>query len=79
MAKPTVCVFCGASPGKSPAHLAAARALATYFHENGISLVYGGGTTGLMGELARTLVSLSGPSAVEGIIPAPLMAQEQRA
>ena len=32
-----------------------------------------------MGELARTLVSLSGPSAVEGIIPAPLMAQEQRA
>ncbi|KFY92047.1 hypothetical protein V500_04345 [Pseudogymnoascus sp. VKM F-4518 (FW-2643)] len=79
MAKPTVCVFCGASPGKSPAHLAAARALATYFHENGINLVYGGGTTGLMGELARTLVSLSGPSAVEGIIPAPLMAQEQRA
>ncbi|KFY41446.1 hypothetical protein V494_02993, partial [Pseudogymnoascus sp. VKM F-4513 (FW-928)] len=79
MAKPTVCVFCGASPGKSPAHLAAARDLARYFHEHGISLVYGGGTTGLMGELARTLVSLSGPSAVEGIIPAPLMEQEQRA
>ncbi|OBT57691.1 hypothetical protein VE04_02402 [Pseudogymnoascus sp. 24MN13] len=65
MAKPTVCL--------------AARALAPYFHEHGINLVYGGGTTGLMGELARTLVSLSGPSAVEGIIPAPLMAQEQRA
>jgi hypothetical protein len=31
-----------------------------------------------MGELARTLVSLSGPSAVQGIIPAPLMQQEQR-
>lgn len=32
-----------------------------------------------MGELAPTLVSLSGHSAVEGIIPAPLTAQEQRA
>lgn len=32
-----------------------------------------------MGELARTLVSLSGPTAVEGIIPLPLMSHEQRA
>lgn len=31
-----------------------------------------------MGELARTLVSLSGASSVQGIIPAPLMRQEQR-
>lgn len=56
----------------------AARALAVYFHEHDINLVYGGGTTGLMGELARNLVSLSGPSSVQGIIPAPLMQQEQR-
>ncbi|KAH8652744.1 hypothetical protein BGZ60DRAFT_461306 [Tricladium varicosporioides] len=74
----TVCVFCGSSPGKSPEHMAAAKALATYFHTNNINLVYGGGTTGLMGELARVLVSLSGPSSVQGIIPAPLMTQEQR-
>lgn len=32
-----------------------------------------------MGELAPTLVYLSGPSAVDGIIPTRLMAQEQRA
>ncbi|KAL2066182.1 hypothetical protein VTL71DRAFT_2253 [Oculimacula yallundae] len=78
MAQATVCVFCGSSPGTSPAYMAAAKALATYFHENGISLVYGGGTNGLMGEVARTLVALSGPSSVQGIIPAPLMQQEQR-
>ncbi|MCJ1360340.1 MAG: hypothetical protein MMC33_010345 [Icmadophila ericetorum] len=40
-------------------------------------LVYGGGTVGLMGELARTLVSLSGPSSVHGIIPSPLIALEK--
>ncbi|PVH69535.1 hypothetical protein DL98DRAFT_554395 [Cadophora sp. DSE1049] len=35
--------------------------------------VYGGGASGLMGEIARTLVCLSGPTSVHGIIPAPLL------
>ncbi|KAF2232088.1 hypothetical protein EV356DRAFT_578671 [Viridothelium virens] len=74
---PVVCVFCGASPGTSPAHMEAARALAHAFHANNISLVYGGGTVGLMGEVARTLVSLSGAKAVHGIIPAALVKYEQ--
>jgi len=74
---PVVCVFCGAEPGISPIHLAAARALAQVFHDNNISLVYGGGTVGLMGEVARSLVALSGPSAVHGIIPAALVNYEQ--
>ncbi|KAF2268981.1 hypothetical protein CC78DRAFT_529606 [Lojkania enalia] len=74
---PVLCVFCGASGGNSSVHLAAARALAREMHRNGIKLVYGGGTVGLMGEVARTLVSLSGPSAVHGIIPAPLVKFEQ--
>lgn len=76
--KPVVCVFCGASPGNSPAHLEAARSLAKILHENNINLVYGGGTVGLMGEVARTLVSLSGPSSVHGIIPEPLVQYEQQ-
>jgi uncharacterized protein (TIGR00730 family) len=41
-----------------------------------ISQVYGGGTVGLMGEVARTLVSLSGPSSVHGIIPRSLLSLE---
>lgn len=51
----------------------AARTLAQEFHKHNIQLVYGGGTTGLMGELARTLVSLSGPESVHGIIPRALI------
>lgn len=57
--------------------MAAARSLAEVFHKNNVALVYGGGTVGLMGEVARTLVSLSGPSSVHGIIPAPLVRYEQ--
>lgn len=68
-----VCVFCGSTAGNNPKHLEAARALAVEFHKNNIHLVYGGGSTGLMGEVARTLVSLSGPEAVHGIIPGALV------
>jgi uncharacterized protein (TIGR00730 family) len=68
---------CGASSGTSPVHLASARALANALHQNNLKLVYGGGTVGLMGEVARTLVSLSGPTSVQGIIPEPLVHLEQ--
>ncbi|CEO58378.1 hypothetical protein PMG11_03107 [Penicillium brasilianum] len=72
--KPAViCVFCGSSAGKDPVHLEAARALAYEFHKHNVQLVYGGGTTGLMGEIAKTLVSLSGPKAVHGVIPRALV------
>ena len=42
----------------------AARTLARALHKANTKLVYGGGTVGLMGEVARTLVSLSGPDSV---------------
>ncbi|KAI5295315.1 hypothetical protein KEM52_001736 [Ascosphaera acerosa] len=71
-----VCVFCGAHPGNKPAYLEAARQLAQLFHRENIRLVYGGGTYGIMGELARTLVKLSGPKAVHGIIPTALVRVE---
>ncbi|KAL1863778.1 hypothetical protein Plec18167_008040 [Paecilomyces lecythidis] len=72
-----VCVFCGAISGNNPAHLESARALAREFHENNVQLVYGGGTAGIMGEIARTLVSLSGPRAVHGVIPRALVSVEE--
>lgn len=75
--KPLSTNSCGSTPGTSPAHLAAARSLALKFSEKNITLVYGGGTLGLMGEIAKSLVALSGPSAVHGIIPEPLMKYEQ--
>ena len=72
-----VCVFCGASSGNFPVHLEAARALARELHKNDISLVYGAGTTGIMGEIAKTLIELSGPSSVHGIVPNALIKHEQ--
>lgn len=77
-AKAVVCVFCGSSPGTSPAHVAAAQKLGEAFAAHKISLIYGGGTTGLMGEIARTVVALSGPEAVHGIIPDALIQFEQQ-
>ncbi|KAB8237918.1 LOG family protein [Aspergillus alliaceus] len=55
------------------AHDGAARVIAQGFHMNNVQLVDGGGAVGNMGELARTLVSLSGPQAVHGIIPKALV------
>ncbi|KAL5334765.1 hypothetical protein BJX70DRAFT_346110 [Aspergillus crustosus] len=74
--RPVVCVFCGSVEGKNPAHLETAQRLAQIFHENNIQLVYGGGTKGLMGEIARTLVRLSGPESVHGVIPRALVTVE---
>ncbi len=76
---PVIAVFCGASKGDSPAHMEAARSLAKALHKNNCSLVYGAGTEGIMGEVAKTLVSLSGtPSVVHGIIPRPLAKLERK-
>ncbi|KAL8708833.1 MAG: hypothetical protein Q9220_006289 [cf. Caloplaca sp. 1 TL-2023] len=71
------CVFGGASPGASPAHLAAARSLAKAMHKWKIQLVYGGGTTGIMGEIASTLVKSSGKDAVMGVIPSSKLSEER--
>ncbi|KAL9010581.1 MAG: hypothetical protein Q9173_004492, partial [Seirophora scorigena] len=72
-----ICLFAGATAGVSPAHLAAAISLAHAMHASKLQLIYGGGTSGLMGAVARTLVSLSGPSSVIGVIPTSHIARER--
>ncbi|KAH8652446.1 lysine decarboxylase family [Xylariales sp. PMI_506] len=72
-----ICVYCGSAAGKNPAHIEAARELGRVMAKNNISLVYGGGTVGLMGEVAKTIVALSGPDAVHGIIPEALVKFER--
>ncbi|KAG5758578.1 hypothetical protein H9Q72_013287 [Fusarium xylarioides] len=77
--KPRVlCIFGGSSSGNDPAHIEAAKSLGRFCHENSIKLVYGGGTTGVMGAIASTLVELSGPDAVYGIIPEALLKHEAK-
>jgi uncharacterized protein (TIGR00730 family) len=63
----SICVYCGSNTGGDPAFAAAARTLGRAMAESGIRLVYGGGSVGLMGILARTVLSAGG--AVTGIIP----------
>jgi uncharacterized protein (TIGR00730 family) len=70
----SICVYCGSGPGTNPAFVAAARAFGRILAENGIRLVYGGGSVGLMGELAKSVVDHSG--AVTGIIPEFLTVRE---
>ena len=70
----SICVYCGSGPGSNPAFVAAARAFGRILAENGIRLVYGGGSVGLMGELAKSVIDHGG--AVTGIIPEFLTVRE---
>jgi len=70
-----VCVFCGSGSGRNPLFAAAARTLGKQLAEAGIGLVYGGGSLGLMGEVARSVLKHKGY--VTGIIPSFLSEKEQ--
>jgi uncharacterized protein (TIGR00730 family) len=67
--KPTqnLCVYCGSGTGKNPVYMAAAKTLGLAMVAAGIGLVYGGGSLGLMGEVAKTVLEAGGH--VTGIIP----------
>ena len=63
----TVCVYCGSGPGTDPRFVEAAIAFGKALAENGIRLVYGGGSIGLMGAVATSVLDHGG--SVTGIIP----------
>lgn len=63
----SICVYCGSNAGAAPEYQAAARGLAHAMADSGIRLVYGGGSVGLMGIVARTMLERGAP--VTGIIP----------
>lgn len=71
----TICVYCGSGPGKNPAFVAAARQFGKVLAENGIGLIYGGGSIGLMGELAKSVLRHGGT--VTGVIPEFLIERER--
>ncbi|RUO26530.1 TIGR00730 family Rossman fold protein [Aliidiomarina minuta] len=69
-----ICVYCGSSVGKRPEYIAAAHELADIMLDRGISLVYGGASVGIMGELANRMLASGGE--VYGVIPEALMNKE---
>jgi uncharacterized protein (TIGR00730 family) len=69
-----VCVYCGSGLGLNPAYREAAHTLGATLAHNGIGLVYGGGSLGLMGAVARSTLDHGGR--VTGIIPGFLVEKE---
>jgi uncharacterized protein (TIGR00730 family) len=63
----TICVYCGSGPGTNPQFIESAIGLGKAMAENGIGLVYGGGSIGLMGAVAKSVLDHGGH--VTGIIP----------
>lgn len=69
-----ICVFAGSSEGARPAYAEAARSLGAELVKRGLGLVYGGGSIGLMGVLADTVLAAGGEAI--GVIPGPLASRE---
>src|SRR5262245_3618611 len=70
----SVCVFCGSASGTNPAYAAAARDVGCELARRGLTLVYGGGRVGLMGEVATAALAAGGT--VVGVIPHALSGKE---
>jgi uncharacterized protein (TIGR00730 family) len=70
----SLCVYCGSSMGRDPAHGLAAAALGELLASRGIRLVYGGAAVGLMGVLADAVMRNGGE--VLGVMPVGLFSSE---
>mgnify|MGYP001207580134 CR=1 FL=1 len=62
-----ICVYCGSREGNDPLYAAAGDRFGKLMAEAGVGLVYGGGSIGIMGRLARSVLAHGGR--VTGVIP----------
>ncbi len=69
-----LCVYCGSSMGTEPVYTEAARQVGRLLAREGIELVYGGGSVGLMGVVANATLEAGGR--VIGVIPRRLFRAE---
>lgn len=69
-----VAVYCGSAHGNNPDFTEAARTLGAELAARGLTLVYGGGNVGLMGEVADATLAAGGR--VTGVIPRQLVDRE---
>lgn len=74
MTQLSLCVYCGSRMGQAPAFEAIAREVGRQIGERGWRLVYGGGSTGLMGAVADS--ALAAGAEVIGVIPDRLIQRE---
>lgn len=71
----SIVVYCGSKTGNNPAYAAAAQQLGFLLAKRGITLVYGGGSVGLMGVVSRTVMASGGK--VIGVITKQLNTEER--
>ncbi|MGH8631402.1 MAG: TIGR00730 family Rossman fold protein [Burkholderiales bacterium] len=69
-----ICVFCGSSAGSRPEYAEAARRTGETLAHRGITMIYGGGSVGLMGVAADAALGAGGK--VIGVIPHGLRTKE---
>lgn len=70
-----VCVFCGSKKGNNPAHTKFAQELGSQLAAHNIGLVFGGGSVGLMNEVANAVIDGGGHT--HGVIPTHLHKRER--
>jgi uncharacterized protein (TIGR00730 family) len=63
----SICVYCGSNAGADPRYRESAEALGRAMAAASVRLVYGGGSVGLMGIVARAVLAHGGK--VTGVIP----------
>lgn len=63
----SIAVYCGASRGRNRAYLKAAKELGHELASRNITLIYGGGSIGLMGTVADAVLERGGRAV--GVIP----------
>lgn len=69
-----VAVYCASNDGAKPVYVETARALGALLAARGMTVVYGGGRTGLMGALADA--AMAGGGEVIGVMPHGLVQRE---
>jgi len=69
-----ICVYCASSTQINPVYFDAAEKLGKLLSDNNLQLVYGGGSVGLMGRIADTVLQNGGK--VTGVIPQFMCEQE---
>jgi hypothetical protein len=69
-----ICVFCGSAAGLRPIYAESARRFGHLLAQRQVTLVYGGGKVGLMGQLADGV--LAGGGRAIGVIPRALVERE---
>ncbi|MBM4208452.1 MAG: TIGR00730 family Rossman fold protein [Gammaproteobacteria bacterium] len=70
----SICIYCGSSSGRREAYAESAYAIAAALTRRDISLVYGGASIGIMGQVADRVLQLGGK--VIGVIPKALAHKE---